>query len=183
MYTAYGYFINNQLIIENFKNKKNKSRNKLVREPVIFTLEALQNDKYVKVTQQTYNVSNSIDMFEYLLNDINKIIEINISFNIKNNLKSRTFFVKTNNGAEVTFDYQYYQNNINNRYRKIIENIDSNENRFNYRIQIPRTTSDNITKCNITIKPNIDSNVIMINGLNTAIKDILVYRRVYNNLI
>ena len=39
---------------------------------------------------------------------------------------------------------------------------------------IPRSSSNIITKCNITIKPDIDSNVIMINDLKTAIKDILV---------
>jgi len=39
---------------------------------------------------------------------------------------------------------------------------------------IPRTASNIITKCNITIIPNSDSNVIIINDLKTAIKDILV---------
>jgi len=58
-------------------------------------------------------VPDSIDMFEFYFNDINKINQINISFNIKNDSNFRTFVVKTSKEAKVTFDYRYNQNNIN----------------------------------------------------------------------
>lgn len=182
MYSANGDFINNQLIIENFKNNKRnkkKAKNKPVPEKKIkFEITYLQidNPTPIRVTQDfsIEHVPDSIDMYKYFLSNINKIVKVNISFNINTDFNVRTIDVKTNNEVKVTFDYQYYQNDA--LYRKIEErnNIDSKVKRFNYFIFIPRTTSNIITKCNITIIPDSDTNVIIVNDLKTAIEDILV---------
>jgi hypothetical protein len=183
MYSANGYFINNQSIIENFKNnKKKKSRIKPV--PNVLYVEfsiVFQNDKSVTSTEifgvPINSVPDSIDMFDLendINKDINKIKEINISFNIKNDSNNRKIVVKTSKEAEVTFNYGYFVNNINYKHSERIKNIDSKVKRFNYLIQIPTSSSNIITKCKITIKPDIDSNVIIMNNLKTAINDILV---------
>ena len=119
-------------------------------------------------------VHDSLDMYKYFLSNINKIQKVIITFNINTDFNFRSVVVKTNNEAEVTLDTLYYQNDVG--YRKIqqINNIDSKVKRFNYFISIPRTTSNIITKCDITIIPNSDSNVIIIDDLKTAIEDILV---------
>jgi hypothetical protein len=182
MYSANGDFINNQSIIENFKNnKKNKkkAKNKSVPEKKIkFEITYLQIDNPTPITEtkefSIELVPDSIDMYKYFLYNINKIVKVIISFNINTDFNFRSFVVKTNNEAEVTLGYLYYQNDVGYGKTKPINNIDSNVKRFNYFILIPRTASNIITKCNITIIPNSDSNVIIINDLKTAIKDILV---------
>jgi len=179
MYSANGDFINNQSIIENFKNNKKKAKIKPVpKKKITFEITYLQNDNPTPITETNEfsieDVPDSIDMYKYFLYNINKIVKVIISFNINNDFNFRSFVVKTNNEAVVTLGYLYYQNDILYGKSKDVNNIDSNVKRFNYFIFIPRTTSNIITKCNITIIPNSDSNVIIINDLKTAIKDILV---------
>jgi hypothetical protein len=184
MYSANGDFINNQSIIENFKNNKKNKKKKSEPGKIKFKIIGLQDGLTYPLTV-TYeisinNVLDSIDVFEESGYDFNKIIEVNISFNINNNSKFRTFVVKTNKEAEVNFDYQYSRNNINYQEKEKIINYQEKKNittsgikRFNYLIMIPFLSSNNY-KCNITIKPHSDSNVIMINDLKTAIEDIIV---------
>lgn len=183
-YSANGDFINNQLIIENFiNNKKKRNKKKATNKPVPekkikFEITYLQNDNPTPITVtedfSIEHVPDFIDMYKFFLYNINKIEKVIISFNINTDFNVRTFDVKTNNEVKVTLDYQYYHNDV--LYRKIqpINNIDSKVKRFNYLIMIPRTTSNIITKCNITIIPDSDTNVIIVNDLKTAIKDILV---------
>jgi hypothetical protein len=179
MYSANGDFINNQSIIENFKNNKENAKNKPVPN-VSFTINALQNDKPINITSNVpiNRVPDSIDMFKFFLNDINKINQINISFKIKNDRNFRTFEVKTSKETEVTFVYQYNQNNINYGYATTIKNEDFKVNRFNYIVDLfdlfKVVPPSIIIKCKITIKPDIDSNVIIMNDLKTAINDIIV---------
>ena len=183
MYSANGDFINNQLIIENFINKKKRNKKKATNKPVPekkikFEITYLQNDNPTPITVtkdfSIERVPDFIDMYKYFLSNINKIQKVIITFNINTDFGFRAFTVKTNNEAEVILDTLYYQNNVGYRNIKPINNIDSKVKRFNYFIFIPRTTSNIFTKCNITIIPNSDSNVIIINDLKTAIKDILV---------
>jgi hypothetical protein len=188
MYYANGDFINNQSIIENFKNfkknKKNKKKaekaeNKSVsKKRIKFEITYLQidNPTPITVTEEFWieRVPDSIDMYKYFLHDINKIVKVIISFNINTGINFKSFVVKTNNEAEVTLAYRYYQNGVGYGKTKPINNMDSNVKRFNYFIFIPETTFNIITKCNITIIPNSDSNVIIINDLKTAIEDIIV---------
>ena len=178
MYSANGDFINNQLIIENFKNNKKNKKKKPVPGKIKFKIIGLQDGLTNPLTMtheiSINNVPDSIDVFEYSGYDFNKITEVNISFNINNDSNFRSFVVKTNKEAEVNFDYQYSRNNINYQEKKKITNITtSGIKRFNYHIMIPFLSRNNY-KCNITIKPHSDSNVIMINDLKTAIKDIIV---------
>lgn len=183
MYSANGDFINNQLIIENFKNnKKKRNKKKATNKPVPekkikFEITYLQIDNPTPITVtedfSIEHVPDSIDMYKYFSSYINKIQKVNISFNINTDLNFRAFVVKTNNEVEVTLHYQYYQNDVGYGHSEIIKNVDSKVKRFNYFIFIPFLSRNNY-KCNITIIPNSDSNVIIVNDLKTAIKDILV---------
>jgi hypothetical protein len=182
MYSAYGDFINNQLIIENFKNNKKKSSFKPVSRNIIFRMSAINQDNKLIIIDTPVQINklyNSINMYEYLPNNVKQIIEINIYFNIKNfSYNPRTFIVKTNKEVDVTFEYQnnQYNNYLNYKNKKITINKDMSK--FDYTVRIPYSTFPNITKCNITIKPNIlyigTKPVIIINNLKTAIGDIIV---------